>query len=274
MSLFSLKNLKKSSVYITPNFPTLETKRYKIKIFQLINIFIIFLLILILLLSIAFTFTPLNKIIMFLENDKLVEQSERIEVLEKRLIIITNELNRISDVDKRLNYALTLARTDSLDSTAAIYDSLRKSKGNIIPVGGSVLLIFEKLFNDIIADSIFFIHPIDGIIGKKFNPEKGHLGIDYSVSEGALVLAPANGTVIFASHTTDNGNVLIIQHKENYLSIFKHCSALLKTVRENVIQGEPIALSGNTGTNTSGPHLHFEIWKNSKPIDPQGLLIN
>lgn len=100
------------------------------------------------------------------------------------------------------------------------------------------------------------------------------MGIDYAVSEGTLVFAPANGTIIFANYTPDNGNVLIIQHKENHLTIFKHCSALLKSVREYVIQGEPIALSGNTGTNTSGPHLHFEIWKNSKPIDPIGLLIN
>ena len=274
MSIYSFKNLKKSSIYITPSFPTLETKRYKFRIFQLINYFILLLLILILLLSIVFTFTPLNNLIMYMENDKVAEQSARIGVLEERLIILTNELNRISTIDKRLNYALTIAKTDSLDSTAAIYDSLRKSKGNRIPVGGSILWIFEKLFNDTASDSIFFISPIDGIIGKKFNPEKGHLGIDYSVREGALVLAPANGTVIFANHTTDNGNVLIIQHKENYLTIFKHCSALLKSVREYVIQGEPIALSGNTGTNTSGPHLHFEIWKNSKPIDPQGLLIN
>ncbi|MCF6271364.1 MAG: M23 family metallopeptidase [Melioribacteraceae bacterium] len=274
MSLFSFKNLKKSSVYITPNFPTLETKRYKFRILQLINYFILLLILLILLLSIAFTFTPLNNLIMFLENDKLAQQSERIEVLEKKLIILTSELNRISTLDKRLNYALTLARTDSLDSTAAIYDSLRKSKGNRIPVEGSILLIFEKLLNNTFSDSVFFINPIDGIIGKKYNPEKGHLGIDYSVSEGTLVLAPANGTIIFANYTTDNGNVLIIQHKENYLSMFKHCSVLLKSVRENVVQGEPIALSGNTGTNTSGPHLHFEIWKNSKPINPNGLLIN
>ncbi len=274
MSLFSFKNLKKSSVYITPNFPTLETKRYKFKLFQLVNYFIFLVLILILLLSIAFSFTPLNNLIMFMENNKLVEQSERIGVLEEKLIILTSELNRISTVDKRLNYALTLARTDSLDSTAAIYDSLRKSKGNKIPVEGSILVIFEKLFSNDSEDSLFFINPIDGIIGRTFNPEKGHLGIDYSVTEGTLILAPANGTIIFANHTTENGNVLIIQHKNNYLSMFKHCSALLKTVRENVIQGEPIALSGNTGTNTSGPHLHFEIWKNSKPVDPKGLIIN
>jgi murein DD-endopeptidase MepM/ murein hydrolase activator NlpD len=211
---------------------------------------------------------------MFIENDKIIEQSERIAELEDKIVILVNELNRISAVDKRLSYALTLAETDSLDSTAAIYDSLRKPKINTIPVGGSILFVFEKLFENNSEDSLLFIAPVKGIIGRKFDIEKGHYGIDYSVSEGAIVIAPANGTVIFANYTSENGNVLIIQHKNNYLSIFKHCSVLLKRERETIIQGEPIAISGNTGTNTSGPHLHFEIWKNSKPINPIGLIIN
>ncbi len=274
MSLFSIKNLRKSSVYITPNFPTLETKRYKIRLFQLISYFIVLLIVLLLLLTFAFSYTPLNKLVMFIENDKIIEQSERIAELEDKIVILVNELNRISAVDKRLSYALTLAETDSLDSTAAIYDSLRKPEINTIPVGGSILFVFEKLFENNSEDSLLFIAPVKGIIGRKFDIEKGHYGIDYSVSEGAIVIAPANGTVIFANYTSENGNVLIIQHKNNYLSIFKHCSVLLKRERETIIQGEPIAISGNTGTNTSGPHLHFEIWKNSKPINPIGLIIN
>ena len=130
MSLFSLKNLKKSSVYITPNFPTLETKRYKIKFFQLINYLLILIFVLVLSLSILFSFTPLNKIIMFLEDSKNAEQTERIIELENKVSILVNELERITIVDKRLNDALTLAKTDLLDSTAAVYDSLRKTKGN------------------------------------------------------------------------------------------------------------------------------------------------
>lgn len=274
MSLFNIKNLKKSSIYITPNFPSLETKRYKIKLFQLVNYSILFLIILILVLSLLFTFTPLNKIIMFLENDKIAEQTERITELENKIIILVNELDRVTTVDKRLNYALSLAKTDSLDSTAAIYDSLRKTKGNLIPAGGSILMVVEELISRFYSDSLFWIKPINSIIGKEFNPDKGHLGIDFLVKEGTPVLAPADGTIIFADYTTENGNVLILQHEDNYLSIYKHCSAILKSVRTDVSQGEVIALSGNTGTNTSGAHLHFEIWKNSKPINPKGLLIN
>jgi len=274
MSIVSFKNLKKSSVYITPNFPTLETKRYKIKFFKLIGYLIIFILILVLILSLLFAFTPLNKIIMYLEDEKIILQTEKIAQLEKKVIILANELNRISNIDKRLNFALTIGRTDSLDSTAAIYDSLRKTKGNIIPPGGSILYVFNKLIDKLFSDSLFFIKPINSIIGREFNPEKGHLGIDYLVKEGTPIHAPCDGTIIFADYTIENGNEIIIQHKDNYLSIYLHCSAILKTVRQVVVQGEIIALSGNTGTNTSGAHLHFEIWQNSKPINPKGLFIN
>ena len=66
----------------------------------------------------------------------------------------------------------------------------------------------------------------------------------------------------------------MIQHDNNYLTIYKHCSSLIKKIRERVTQGELIALSGNTGKNTTGPHLNFEIWQNGKPIDPQKILSN
>jgi len=279
MSIFSFKNLKKSSVYITPNFPTLETKRYKIKFFSLVGYFIFFIITLILVLSLLFTYTPLNEIIMYLEDEKITLQTEKIAQLEQRVVILANELNRISNVDKRLGFALAIGKTDSLDSTAAIYDSLRKTKGNIIPPGGSILFVFNKLMDEIFSDSvfsdsIFFIRPINSIVGRGFMPENGHLGIDYLVKEGTPIHAPEDGTIIFADYTIENGNEIIIQHKDNYITIYLHCSAILKTVRQEVVQGEIIALSGNTGTNTSGAHLHFEIWKNSKPINPEGLFIN
>ena len=69
--------------------------------------------------------------------------------LESKIILLTRELNRIGKVDKRLNYAITLAKSDSIDSSSAIYDSLRKSKGNIIPHGGSILYVFEKFLESL-----------------------------------------------------------------------------------------------------------------------------
>ncbi|MEN8192389.1 MAG: M23 family metallopeptidase [Bacteroidota bacterium] len=277
MSLFNFEDLKKSSFYITPSFPALETKRYKIGFFELFVYFLIFILVITILVTVLLTFTPAKQIVLLFENEKLIHQSNQIIELEKKVALLSKELTRIGRVDKRLNYALTLAKTDSLDSTAAIYDSLRKSKGNRTPAGGSIQYVIEKLWESLSSeedDKIYFIKPIDGIIGKKFAPDKGHIGMDFSVEEGTPVIAAASGMVIFANYTTNNGFVLIIQHQNNFLSYYKHCSALLKNTRDYVIQGETIALSGNTGTNTTGAHLHFEIWKNSSPVDPEKFLIN
>lgn len=277
MSLFSFKNLKKSSFYITPSFPTLDTKRYKIGLFELLAYSSIFVIVISVIVILILTFTPARQIVLTLEHQKLEEQSLKIKELERNVVVLTNELNRIGKVDKRLNFALTLAKTDSLDSTAAIYDSLRKSKGNRMPAEGSILYVIEKFWESLEPqqkNDLYFVKPIDGIIGKKFAPDKGHIGMDFSVKEGTPIVASASGTVIFANYTTNSGYVLIIQHKDNYLTMYKHCSALLKKTRDFVIQGETIALSGNTGTNTTGAHLHFEIWKNSQPIDPEKVLIN
>jgi len=277
MSIINFKNLKKSSFYITPSFPTLDTKRYKVSFFELTTYILIFIVIIAALVTLVLTFTPAKQIVLTFEQEKLQLQSERIKDLESKVILLTRELNKIAKIDKRLNYALTLAKTDSLDSTAAIYDSLRKSKGNRIPAGGSIFYVVERFFKSLDEqkkNEVYFIKPIEGIIGKKFAPDKEHIGMDFSVKEGTPVVAAASGTVIFADYTTKNGYVMIIQHANNYLSFYKHCSALLKTARDHVIQGETIALSGNTGINTTGAHLHFEIWKNAKPIDPGKLIIN
>jgi murein DD-endopeptidase MepM/ murein hydrolase activator NlpD len=68
--------------------------------------------------------------------------------------------------------------------------------------------------------------------------------------------------------------MIIIAHPDGYMTVYKHCSVLLKKTRDIVSEGELIALSGNTGELSTGPHLHFEIWKNGKPLDPQNLLLN
>jgi lipoprotein NlpD len=80
--------------------------------------------------------------------------------------------------------------------------------------------------------------------------------------------------VVFSDYTFTDGYKIIINHSNDYISIYKHCSSLLKNERDFVLQGELIALSGNSGEISSGPHLHFEVWKNGKPVDPKNVIIN
>ncbi len=100
------------------------------------------------------------------------------------------------------------------------------------------------------------------------------MGIDYVLKTGTQISAAASGYIIFADFTVKDGYMIIILHPHDYISVYKHCSSLLKKTREIVQEGEIIALSGNTGEITTGPHLHFEIWHHGKPINPKSVLLN
>jgi len=115
----------------------------------------------------------------------------------------------------------------------------------------------------------YFFQPIDNsIVSDGFNAQVGHYGIDLVAKKDEPIKAVADGTVIFASWTQDSGYVIAIQHRSNLISIYKHNSDLLKNVGSFVTAGEIVAIIGNTGELTSGPHLHFEIWYNGNPLNP------
>ena len=104
-----------------------------------------------------------------------------------------------------------------------------------------------------------------------FNPKENHLAIDIAVDIGTPIKAASDGRVLFAEWTLETGYVIIIDHGDMLTTAYKHNSAVLKKQNEFVNAGEIIALSGNHGTLTTGPHLHFELWKNGSPIDPAQL---
>lgn len=279
MSLFSLENLKKSSIYITPNFPTLITRRYKFSFFVVVGFILIYTLTVAIVVSIIITLSPAREIVLLLESQKLDEQSLRIGELENQVVFLTHELETMASSNRRLKYAIILANTDSLDSTAAIYDSLRKFEESKPPIEGNILAAFRMILNDFFSSSDstksnVFMKPVNGIIINEFNESKGHLGVDFAVKQNSPIFASCGGYVVFADFSLKDGFTIIIQHENNYKSFYKHCIALVKKEREYITTGELIALSGNTGYNTTGPHLHFEIWKDGKPINPLSIVIN
>ncbi len=113
-----------------------------------------------------------------------------------------------------------------------------------------------------------FIPPVRGPVGAAYGPEKGHLGVDIMAAANTPIKAILEGTVIQSDWSLENGHTLAIQHSNNLLSIYKHNSALLKKIGEVVKPGEAIAIIGNTGSLTDGPHLHFELWYKGRPINP------
>jgi murein DD-endopeptidase MepM/ murein hydrolase activator NlpD len=119
---------------------------------------------------------------------------------------------------------------------------------------------------------ILFFNPIEGQISQSFERKSGHLGLDIVGAENDPVKSTLDGTIIFADWTTDGGHEIHLQHSNNIVSVYKHNSYLLKKTGDRVRAGDPIAIMGNTGSQTDGAHLHFEIWINGKPVDPQNYL--
>ena len=101
-----------------------------------------------------------------------------------------------------------------------------------------------------------------------FNITKQHFGIDIVAAKDIPIKAIADGTVILSTWTYETGYVMAIQHSNNIVSFYKHNSALLKRLGDVVNAGEPIAIIGNSGEQSSGPHLHFEIWYEGSPVNP------
>ena len=121
--------------------------------------------------------------------------------------------------------------------------------------------------------SLLFFPPIKGTITNRFNPVKKHYGIDIVANANEPIKATLDGTVIFSNFTSETGYVIGIQHSNNILSLYKHNSALLKKAGDVVKAGEVIAIIGNSGELSEGPHLHFEIWYNSNAMNPQKFIL-
>ncbi len=127
--------------------------------------------------------------------------------------------------------------------------------------------------NDASIRSFNFFTPTQGIITARFNIMENHFGIDIATPKNEAVKATLEGTVIFSGWTLETGNVIGLQHERNFISIYKHNSVLLKKEGDKVIAGEPIAISGQSGELTTGPHLHFELWENGTAVNPEEYIL-
>jgi murein DD-endopeptidase MepM/ murein hydrolase activator NlpD len=117
-----------------------------------------------------------------------------------------------------------------------------------------------------------FIKPVEGFLTNRFNPAGNHYAIDLAAPQNASIKAIADGYVFFSDYTTETGHVIGIIHADNFISFYKHNRSLFKKVGSYVFAGEAIATIGNSGENSTGPHLHFELWRNGKPVDPTEYL--
>ncbi len=164
----------------------------------------------------------------------------------------------------------TAIRYEGLDFSRSEYDELLRSQ---IERAGSINM--DRAERGILLDDIppmHFVPPLRGLIISRFDSELGHYGIDLVTEPNEPVNAIMDGTIIFANWTQETGYVIQIQHQNNFISLYKHNAELLREIGDVVRAGDPIAIVGDSGELTTGPHLHFELWHSGVPLNPEDYI--
>jgi len=252
-------------------------ERFAIKLTRL-NVFVIFSLLTILLIAgttILIAYTPLREYIPGYSSTALKKQATGLSYKTDSLqqIIVTNEkyLESIKRVLTGDVSAIEINKDSIIDAAEQDIDiqSLNPSAEDLQLRDRIDKEDKYSLFESATSKANFVLFPpAKGTISEGYNLKDKHFAIDIVLAKDTPIKAISDGTVIFAEWTTQTGYVIIIDHGNGLLSAYKHNASLTKTQGDLVKSGEVIAVSGNTGELTTGPHLHFELWNDGYPIDP------
>lgn len=253
-----------------------EKWSFTVSTLRLISVLVAYTLFIVLILMVLFRFTTLNAV---LESD---DSSETRAKLEEQSRAIDSLYAKSESNDKYLDNLMRLLNDDDFidsqnvhkrDTTFVNYiPNFTKSKEDSI--------LREKMQKQTATGSgqesgfsiDFFFPPVGGMISQSFNPSREHYGVDIVTAIDEPIKACLDGTIVVAGWIQGEGNIIVIQHKNEITSIYKHCSVLLKTQGDKVAIGDPVGIVGNTGEHTSGPHLHFELWQNGTALNPQEFI--
>jgi murein DD-endopeptidase MepM/ murein hydrolase activator NlpD len=233
-------------------------------------------ILLILLTTVIIAYTPLRENIPGYPSAKVRQQ------IIYNYILVDSLENEIKNRDTYFEKIKTLFQGDiPLDEASTPESGLKtydvKFKNSNADSMFHDKLLEEKLNLAISSNSkklpsianIHFFTPLRGLITNKFNPKTEHLAVDIVGSLNSRISSVLDGTVVFAGWTMDTGYSMYIQHENNIISAYKHNAELLKEVGDKVKAGDVIAIMGNSGELTTGPHLHFELWHNGTALDPE-----
>ena len=274
-----IKKLKNKYRLVILNDASFEERfSYRLSPLNLLTLILTFVVVLIVLVSVVIIYTPLRESIPGYTD---VSLREDLTTMVFRTDSLESELLRNSAYLRNIQGAL---KGDLPLSKDSIYKAnqdvvlpenpLVKSKEDsmlreYVEREDSYSLTDEK---ENIAKQFYFFTPLQGTITSEFNPAKEHFGIDIVAPKNEAIKATLEGTVVFAEWTVETGYVIQLQHSNNIISNYKHNSVLLKKVGDQVKAGDAIAIVGNSGELTTGPHLHFELWKEGKPLNPKDFV--
>ena len=252
-----------------------EKWSFRVSSFNLVSLLGLYTIIILVLSALLVRYTPLKTLLIDNDNsineseiernkeliDSLYQSTESNQALLNNLNTILNDEtfadSSVNNLDDRLeNYTPDFSKNES-DSILRVKVENSNSSISNTPESGS----YE-----------FFFAPVNGIVSQSINKTEGHYGVDIVTLEDEPIKSCLEGTVILTGWIQSEGKVIVIQHKDDLISIYKHCSAILKKRGEQVQTGDPIGIVGNSGENTSGPHLHFELWRNGLLLNPEDYI--
>ena len=269
------KRLKNKYRLVILNDGTFE-ERVSLKITPFFIVLLIFFLgfFLIFLSFLLFSFTPLNEYIPGITNAETQKNLIELAVDVDSLRMHTDEKD------------LYLKNLKTILSGGVVKNNFEREKNKIIEKDNSLdiskedslfrLKVEEKSNGDYVSltsePDVYFLNPVSGTLIDGYNIENKHFGVDLVCKENAIICSVSEGVIVTSDWTKETGFVIAIQHPRGFLSFYKHNSVLLKDVGEYVKGGDPIAIVGNSGELTSGPHLHFELWKNGQSVNPENYI--
>jgi murein DD-endopeptidase MepM/ murein hydrolase activator NlpD len=288
------KEKKKYSVIVVPSGESSKTKNFSFgKIGFLASMIGSFFVIAGIVLALL-VYTPLGRLVPIPNSELEQRYGKQIVSIQHQLNNLLEEMITLRSYNTQLRKALgeDAATADSLQRPTLLTDeAIRQTKSDVAenePVKGQRDLMPSREESAEYSSSLYahssaeintgsynfpLVMPADGFISRGFDAERRHFGIDIAGKEGSAVHAAADGNVVFAGWTYDDGYLMIVSHAMGYVTTYKHNQALMKTTGASVRRGDVIALLGNTGKTSSGPHLHFELWKNGIVINPDNYLL-
>ena len=232
-------------------------------------------------------FTPVKRLIPGFgdttSHNELMRLNEKIESLEKEAAI---HKTYSEGFRKRL-----VAEVETVEDVEAGSSFVPDSATNVQRIREDEILRKEMELEDLLLEreilsksanistkeipleQLFFIPPLNGLVSAGFDADIKHYGIDILAPKNTPVKSIMDGYVITSDWTLETGNTISVQHPNNIISSYKHNSVLLKKIGDAVKAGEALAIIGNTGTLSNGPHLHFELWHKGKAVDPSEYII-
>ncbi|HRF75502.1 MAG TPA: M23 family metallopeptidase [Chitinophagales bacterium] len=231
----------------------------------------------------AIVFTPLkNLVVGYSEVSTTRQIAENNKITDSMLTALKSYEVYFANLQKRLNGEIdTLPPIDSLSKQD--YSGIKVGEASEIDKAMREQVAREDLFNLSLADprdatgeqnleSLHFFPPIKGTVTSSFQTREGHYGIDVVAPENTPIKACLDGVVIDSYWNLESGNVIIIRHDHGLISIYKHNSQILKRQGNIIRAGDVIAIIGNTGEMSTGPHLHFELWHEKTPLNPKDFI--